>query len=204
MASRQLRYLDLGGASPIEGYLTIHLSPVEPYGRVRLTRCGGQGQAVVLHYDVTAGLPFPNGSLLGLNMSHFLEHFPLETGLRLIEECRRVLAPGGILRVSCPDLQRYAAAYLSKDFVFYRQVTTPLYCNYSGLLTLGEKFISKAYDHTNGHLWFYDADTLIQRLHSAGFQQVADRSVHDSSLPRIHEIEPEYRAVESFYVEARR
>jgi SAM-dependent methyltransferase len=222
MTARQLRYLDLGGASPVEGYLTIHLSPVEAYGKVltpestmavrqdpatkqiRLERRGLQGPAAVLHYDVTAGLPLRDEFLLGLNMSHFLEHLPLESGLRLLEECRRVLSPGGILRVSCPDLRRYATAYLSRNLDFYEQVGAPLYCNYKGLVTLGEKFISKAYDDANGHLWFYDSDTLVQRLHSMGFRQVTDCAVHDSSLPGICDIEPKYRAVESFYVEARR
>jgi predicted SAM-dependent methyltransferase len=135
-------------------------------------------------------------------MSHFLEHFSLEPGLRILRECRRVLAPNGVLRVSCPDLRRYAVAYISGDMTFYERVGTPLYCNYNILQTLGEKFISKAYDNANGHLWFYDAEMLICILKSMGFRQAVDCNLHESALPRILDIEPEYRAVESFYVEA--
>jgi predicted SAM-dependent methyltransferase len=216
--AHDIRYLDLGGASPVEGYLTIHLSPVELYGKVltpkrttetwyseglvNLKNRDLKAPAIVMSVDATRGLPLGDQSLLGINMSHFLEHFPLEKGLYLLAECRRVLRPGGVLRVSCPDLRRYAVAYVNSDTGFYHRVGTPTYCSYSNLETFGDRFISKAYDNTNGHLWFYDAETVIHHLKSLGFRDADCRHVHESKLPEIDHIEPAYREVESFYVEA--
>jgi predicted SAM-dependent methyltransferase len=35
---------------------------------------------------------------------HVLEHFDVESGARLLEECNRLLMPGGVLRVAMPSL----------------------------------------------------------------------------------------------------
>lgn len=50
-----------------------------------------------------APLPFEDGYFDGVIASHFFEHFPAKAGLSIMEDCRRVLKPGGILLVSVPD-----------------------------------------------------------------------------------------------------
>ena len=45
--------------------------------------------------------------------SHLLEHLQQEEGEDLIQECFRVLKPGGILRIVVPDLERICRDYLS-------------------------------------------------------------------------------------------
>jgi predicted SAM-dependent methyltransferase len=214
-----IEYLDLGGWMPVEGYVTIHLSPVEAYGLPRVPvvtqrqvfdEARGvptlvprrlEGPAVSLHFDVLGGLPLADDCLRGVNLSHFLEHFDIETGAGLLRECCRVLRPGGVIRVSCPDLKKYARAYVDGDAGFYRQMATRAYCNYRRLPTHGAVFAGKAYDGDNGHKWFYDAETVMDLLKDAGCSRAEERRLHDSALPRIGDVEPAYRAVESFYVE---
>lgn len=205
---------------PVEGYLTIHLSSVEPYGVV-LKPASTMGlafdehasrpvqkprsleqPALSLHFDILQGLPLENESMRGVNLSHFLEHFDLETGSKILRECHRVLRPGGILRVGCPDLRKYARAYLDDDEAFFRQMSSPTYCNYRNLPSHGAVFAGKAYDAHNGHKWFYDAATVVAMCGQIGFPKAVECGLHSGSLPRISDIEPAYRAVESFYVEA--
>jgi len=93
-------------------------------------------------------------------------------------------------------------AYLAGDSDFYARTGSLAYCNYRGLPTAGAVFAGKAYDGSSGHKWFYDADTVIVQLREAGFAQAEARNLHESRLPRIKEIEPAYREIESFYVEA--
>jgi predicted SAM-dependent methyltransferase len=213
-------HLDLGGWGAVEDYLTIHMSPVELHGipRVRrvayrqrfsssdgsceIERCQLKAPAITLNFDALAGLPIADGTMAGVNMSHFLEHFTLEQGERIVGECRRILRPGGVLRISCPDLARYAAAYVSRDFAFFRAVSGPAFCRYPGLQALGDRFISKAYDADGGHKWFYDVESVTQLLGKAGFRAIEERQLHETTLPHIESIEPAYRARESFYVEA--
>ncbi len=68
----------------------------------------------VLEYDVRKGLPFDDDSFDFIYHSHVLEHLTNFDGERLMIECRRVLRPGGVLRVVVPDLETIATLYLEK------------------------------------------------------------------------------------------
>lgn len=57
-------------------------------------------------------LPFPDDSFDAIYSYHILEHLTPEAGLRVMREWRRVLKPGGICRVSTPDLAFFAEDYL--------------------------------------------------------------------------------------------
>jgi len=64
-------------------------------------------------WDLQADVPFPEASFDVVYHSHVLEHFSKADGLRLLERCKRVLRPGGTLRVVVPDLERIVQLYLS-------------------------------------------------------------------------------------------
>lgn len=68
----------------------------------------------VQQHDLLAGIPFGNESVSAVYHSHLLEHLNPTDGRRLIEECFRVLLPGGILRIVVPDLERIAELYLAR------------------------------------------------------------------------------------------
>lgn len=68
----------------------------------------------VIEFDVRRGLPFNDDSFDVVYHSHVLEHLTAADGERLMQECRRVLRPGGVLRVVVPDLETIAALYLEK------------------------------------------------------------------------------------------
>ncbi len=63
-------------------------------------------------YDLRKGIPFPDGVFDAVYHSHVLEHFSKSEALPFLKECRRVLKPGGIIRVVVPDLERMARLYL--------------------------------------------------------------------------------------------
>ena len=66
----------------------------------------------VICHDVNKGLPFKEGRFSAVYHSHILEHLEPIEGRKLIEECYRVLRPGGILRIAVPDLECIARLYL--------------------------------------------------------------------------------------------
>ena len=70
--------------------------------------------ASVVQYDVNDGIPFADGSFDAVYHSHVLEHLKPDQGQRLLAECFRVLAPGGVLRIVVPDLEKIAQLYLQK------------------------------------------------------------------------------------------
>jgi SAM-dependent methyltransferase len=213
-----ISYLEIGGAVAVSGYVVIHLSPVEVYGIPRIRNKGVQYKynsvtgdfdkelkdlkdACTLNYDLMNGIPIEDNSLDGINMSHFLEHFTRDDGLFILKECLRVLKPGSVLRISCPDLKKYAEAYVQGNDEYFRHPLVSKFVNYKGLSARGDLFIHKAYDGSNGHKWFYDANSAIQLALDAGFKKGVSKKLHESNLPSIEIIEPAYREAESFYVE---
>lgn len=66
----------------------------------------------VIPHDVTCGLPFADGYFDSVYHSHVLEHLHPDDGVKLLNECFRVLKPGGIARIVVPDLERIAKLYL--------------------------------------------------------------------------------------------
>ena len=70
--------------------------------------------ASVVQYDINKGIPFADGSFDAVYHSHVLEHLKPDQGERLLQECFRVLAPGGVLRIVVPDLETIARLYLQK------------------------------------------------------------------------------------------
>ncbi len=59
---------------------------------------------------------FPDGSFAEVYASHVLEHFDYKDGLlAALREWFRVLAPGGTLRISVPDLDALAALLLQRQ-----------------------------------------------------------------------------------------
>lgn len=66
----------------------------------------------VLAVDLRGPLPFPDGSFAVVYHSHTLEHLPRALARPCLQEQRRILRPGGILRVVVPDLEELARSYL--------------------------------------------------------------------------------------------
>ena len=67
----------------------------------------------VLIADLRRGIPFPSAQFAVVYHSHVLEHLPREMAGAMIDECYRVLAPAGCLRVVVPDLESLVKEYLS-------------------------------------------------------------------------------------------
>ena len=66
----------------------------------------------VLSHDLRRGIPFPDEEFDVVYHSHVLEHFSQRAARAFLGECRRVLRPGGTLRVAVPDLELIAKTYL--------------------------------------------------------------------------------------------
>ena len=66
----------------------------------------------VIQVNLIKGIPFPDNTFEVVYHSQVLEHIPKENAPFFIEECYRVLKPGGILRVVLPDLENIAKEYL--------------------------------------------------------------------------------------------
>src|SRR4051794_18403883 len=67
------------------------------------------------HVDIVTQLDrlpmFPDDSAALIYASHVLEHFPRHATLAVLSEWRRVLTPGGVLRLAVPDFEKIVEVY---------------------------------------------------------------------------------------------
>ncbi len=117
-------------------------------------------------------LPFPDSSVDAVFHEHLLEHLPLTAALPFLQECRRVLRAGGILRVGVPDAGRCVKGVIEADgFVEGGKPVFP-----TPLLALSEL----AYG--NGHRSLWDDQTLRLALEEVGLKEVSTRPFGKSRL----------------------
>jgi predicted SAM-dependent methyltransferase len=96
--TRLLRLLNVGcGQRFHPAWVNLDLAPADP----SIRPC-----------DVTQPLPFEGSTFDAVYHSHLLEHLPRAQALPFLRECRRVLKPGGILRLAIPNLEAIARLYL--------------------------------------------------------------------------------------------
>jgi len=124
--------------------------------------------------DVRKGLPFR--SVSAIYAEHFLEHLGLDEGLGFVKECRRVLAPTGVLRLSTPNLDWVYATH-------YRTSQVSAEETLHDCLQLNRAF------HGWGHQFLYNRATLSAVLKAAGFATVRFQRYGQSDVAELSGIE---------------
>lgn len=125
----------------------------------------------VVAWDLAKGLPVKDDSVDYIYSEHFIEHLPRDATLTLLRECRRVLSPGGVFRVSTPDLKRLISDYHDQKLEVWSDVDwypqTPCQLLNEGMRSWGHEFV-------------YDQPELESMLVEAGFTRTR-RMSHGSS-----------------------
>jgi len=151
---------------------------------------------VHLVWDLKWRLPIPPNSLSGIYTEHCLEHISLRLlTRRVLPEFRRILAPGGTLRIIVPDAELYLKLYgdaLAKPDVSFPypewDLPTPM-------MHVNECF------RGFGHQYAYDFATFRIILEQAGFKDIERLDYRHGRDPKLL-IDSEDRRVESLYLEA--
>ena len=156
-------------------------------------------------WDLGTGLPFGDGTLRGVFSEHCLEHFPLPEAAKLLHEMRRVLAPGGTLRLVVPDGELYLRTYVRRldggpAPLFPYEESERTQAGWSPMVSVNRIFYQDR-ESLFGHRTIYDFQLLEQLLRSAGFDRVARRRFGEGTDPRLLIDTPD-RQCESLYVEA--
>jgi predicted SAM-dependent methyltransferase len=156
--------------------------------------------AAVVAWDCRRSLPIGDGAARGIRVEQFVEH--LETREELpafLRDCRRVLAPGGVLRIVVPDAERYLHAYCASDDSGFRALAVP--DPFPDDLPTRMDVINHVFHQWHEHRWAYDFETLARRLGDAGFSHVVRSRFRDSLLPALA-VDRDVHAPYSLYVEA--
>jgi SAM-dependent methyltransferase len=100
IASHPVRKLQIGaGPNSLPGWLN---SDIEP-------------QKDQIYLDAAAVYPIPSESFDYIFAEQLIEHLSLEQGQTMLREWRRILRPGGKIRIATPDLTTFAKLFTEED-----------------------------------------------------------------------------------------
>ena len=144
--------------------------------------------------DIANGLPIETDSIDYAVSIHSISEIPYRSLVPTLAELRRVLRPGGILRISLPDLDKGIAAYQRGDRDYFVIPDNEA-------KSVGAKFIVQMLWYGYTRLLFTH-DFIEEMLAKAGFAKVDRCSymVTCSPWPEITELDN--REKESLFVEA--
>ena len=144
--------------------------------------------------DIRDGLPLPDDDLDYAFSSHALQQLPFLEVDPALRELRRVLKPGGVLRLGLPDLDRALEAWRTGDSAYFLVPD-------ADARSLSTKFVVQMTWYGSSAMLF-NYDVIEEMLRRAGFREVL-RCVFGQTRSHFPEIvELDNRERETLFVEA--
>jgi SAM-dependent methyltransferase len=144
--------------------------------------------------DIREGLPLADGSIDYAVSIHALPEVPYPDLVPVLAELRRVLKPGGVLRLGLPNMERAFDAYRRGDRDWFLIPD-------EDMRSLGGKLIAQL-------IWYGYSRTLFvpefaeELLRRAGFAHVRHCASGETASPHPEIVALDDRPLESFFVEA--
>lgn len=164
---------------------------------IELKRAGD----TTLCLDIRRRLPLKDGSVQWIFIEHVLEHMDFAQDLpRMLADWRRVMAPGGRVRIIVPDVRKYIEAYLSGDPENWRALAwNPDEVARGEVMPM--HILNHVFHQEGEHLFGCDFDLLAFALKRAGFSAVEQMDFQRSGDAALAIDRPEHKDY-SLYVEA--
>ena len=153
-----------------------------------------EGPGIDISCDIRDGLPLETDSIDYAVSIHALPEVPYPDLVPVLRELRRVLIPGGLLRLGLPDLDKGIRAYLEGDRDYFLIPDEEVQ-------TLGGKFVVQL-------IWYgysrtlFTSDFIEELLRKAGFGRVSHCRFKETVGPFAGIVELDNRERESLFVEA--
>jgi SAM-dependent methyltransferase len=203
------------GSSPTAGWVNLDNSPSIALSRVPGFVLGAFAKLGVLEpgrlavvdaarrFEIrrasATDLPFQAGTVDVVYSSHMLEHLDRLEAHAFLLEAFRVLRPGGWVRITVPDLQRYVREYEQSgdadEFLDRLRLAASRASRRERLLLRATGF--------RGHRWMYDSASLTRLLESCGFT-VALLDAGETLMPNVGDLDLREREGDTIYAEGRK
>jgi predicted SAM-dependent methyltransferase len=153
-------------------------------------------------WDLRRRLPLRDASVSYVYCAEVLEHLRAEESSALLVEVGRVLVPGGLLRLSVPDVDLVSKALLDRrlsmdEFNLFFYVDSRHHRTWAD--RLGAALYSTTY-----HQWMFNFESMTNALSAAGLADVRRFAMRVGRFPELPELEGglDWRRALSMYVEA--
>lgn len=144
--------------------------------------------------DIRDGLPLPSDRFDYAVSMHALQELPYPDLVPALSELRRVLKPGGVLRLGLPDLEKGMRAYWRGDRDYF-EVPDEEARSLGGKLTVQLTW----YGYSRS---LFTADSVRELLYVAGFRAVRDCRFRETRSGHPGIVTLDNRERESLFVEA--
>jgi SAM-dependent methyltransferase len=153
-----------------------------------------EGAGIDISCDIREGLPLAEGSIDYAVSIHALPEVPYPDLLPVLRELRRVLKPGGVLRLGLPNMERAFDAYRRGDRDWFLIPDDEMH-------SVGGKLITQLVWYGYSRTLFVPefAEELCRR---AGFAEVRQLAGGQTASPFPDIVALDDRPLESFFVEA--
>jgi hypothetical protein len=169
------------------------------HGQLRAIEFHASSSAKIKRAHAARRISKEDKSVRALYTSHMFEHLDREEAQAFLKEVIRVLKPGGIVRISVPDLLKITNQYiLFRDadwFVARLNIVSPKPKTWRDVI----KYLVVG---PRNHHWMYDAESLCRLLTEAGFEEPTVLPPGRTTIPDPGDLNLYERSDESLYVEA--
>jgi predicted SAM-dependent methyltransferase len=176
LASNRVRKLEIGAdIAQLDGWLSTDIDPESDR---------------TVYLDATKRFPFESDTFDYVYCEHMIEHISWQKGLQMLQECRRVLKPGGTIRVATPDLEVLLALYSHnqdpKQARYIKWITDkslPEIAVYRASFVINNAF------RNWGHQFLYDGELMELAMRQSGFTDIKRCPVGESDDKNLRGIE---------------
>lgn len=139
-----------------------------------------------MRLDATKDFAIPSESFDFIYSEHMIEHISFEDGRNMLEECNRILKPGGVIRIVTPSLG-FLFRVTSPDRGMledrYRAWSVATWVPEAPKVT--NAFFLNNFVRAWGHTFLYDRETLELALQLSGFDRVISCKLNESDHPLL-------------------
>jgi len=176
LKSHSIKKLQIGaGAGTIDSWLCTDIDAI-------------WGKTVYL--NATKKFPFKDDTFQYIFSEHMIEHITYDRALAMLRQCRRVLKPGGTIRIATPDLNVLLALHTNEP--------DPMQKQYIQWIT--DRFLWWIHDYdatfviNNAfrnwfHIFLYDYNLLAKTMQKAGFTNITRYEPGQSQDPHLQNLE---------------
>lgn len=150
----------------------------------------------IYYLDAARKYPFPDHSFQYIYSEHLFEHLDLVQAKRMLQECFRILTPGGKLRLAMPDFH-----FLMNLYFHPEEETNRRYLDWSYARFIDKQmgldvdkqnypvYVINNFFHNWGHRFIHTPENLIEMVTAIGFVHVRSYPVGCSDTPVFKAIE---------------
>lgn len=129
--------------------------------------------------DIVTEFPYHETNSVDLiYLGQMIEHLnPIYQSEPFLKECYRMMKPGGVIRITTPDLDLLIKAYINGEMDKFSDEQPEFYKNADAAsqlcyLMFGASGPDCTYKNYEGHMFIYTKKTMTQLLEKCGFKEI--------------------------------